>query len=164
MSIASLVVDKNASSQNSSDVEPVELVPPTAAPVGPGPEFAPAAAPAAAPIAAPAPAPAAASPPTGSASWLPWFLSPSTLDLGIVKVEAVRRYLPLTCTYCTCTMSASFVFKNVDLQRCAWVTRRSASKCFCWCAQISKLRQNLGLHLWHSKAHPSYVSPDQGPG
>ena len=80
VSIASLVVDKNASSQNSSDVEPVELVPPTAVPVGPGPEFAPAAAPAAAPIAAPAPAPAAASPPTGSAlSWLPWFLSPSSL-------------------------------------------------------------------------------------
>jgi len=80
VSIASLVVDKNASSQNSSDVEPVELVPPTAVPVGPGPEFAPAAAPAAAPIAAPAPAPAAASPPTGSAlSWLPWFLSPSKI-------------------------------------------------------------------------------------
>ena len=79
MSIASLVTDKNAS--NATDAEPVELVPPVplaAAPAGPGPEFAPMPAPAAAPMAAPAPAPAPAKT-SGLWSWLPWFLSPSSL-------------------------------------------------------------------------------------
>mmetsp|Transcript_49812 Transcript_49812/g.79400 ORF Transcript_49812/g.79400 Transcript_49812/m.79400 type:complete len:240 (-) Transcript_49812:108-827(-) len=79
VSIASLVTDKNAS--NATDAEPVELVPPVplaAAPAGPGPEFAPMPAPAAAPMAAPAPAPAPAKT-SGLWSWLPWFLSPSSL-------------------------------------------------------------------------------------
>lgn len=77
VSIASLLTDKNASA-NATDAEP-ELVPPVplaAAPAGPGPEFAPMPAPAAAPMAAPAPAPAKTS---GLWSWLPWFLSPSSL-------------------------------------------------------------------------------------
>lgn len=79
VSIASLLTDKNASA-NATDAEP-ELVPPVplvAAPAGPGPEFAPMPAPAAAPMAAPAPAPAPAKT-SGLWSWLPWFLSPSSL-------------------------------------------------------------------------------------
>ncbi len=52
---------------------------------------------------------------------------PFAKHLGIVKVEAARQYLPLTCT---CSMSTSFVFKNVDLRKCAWMTQRSVSKVF----------------------------------
>ena len=90
---------------NATDAEP-ELVPPVplaAAPAGPGPEFAPMPAPAAAPMAAPAPAPAPAKT-SGLWSWLPWFLSPSSLACQNMPKSACLNFTVVICHSFSCQL------------------------------------------------------------
>ena len=149
MSIASLLTDKNASA-NATDAEP-ELVPPVplaAAPAGPGPEFAPMPAPAAAPMAAPAPAPAPAKT-SGLWSWLPWFLSPSSLACQNMPKSACLNFTVVICHSFSCQL------QKMDARHC-YRNLLSLASPF--------LRQPLELHLWHTNAHSSYIGPDQGSG